>query len=473
MAAAARPEEVIWRPQPGPQTALLACPVADVFYGGAMGGGKTDGLLGDWLKHAGKYGQHASGVLFRKSYPQLERIEERAREIFAPLGARENRQKHAWHFPNGAVLRFRILEKDKDAEKYQGDAYTWMGFDELTNWASPKPIDKLFARLRSVHGIPCVRRAAGNPGGVGHNWVKARYIDPAPPFHPHQYQPQPEVRPDLWVQAVFIPAKLEDNQILMRGDPEYEARQAVAADSPELFRAWRYGDWDIVAGGMFDDVWRRDKHLLRPFAIPRSWKIDRAFDWGSSHPFSVGWWAESDGTPAKMADGTDRHFPRKSLIRIAEWYGWNGKPNEGTKLTDTEIARGILQREREMELQGRVQVGPADASIFDIENGNSPAAMQALLGVQWERADKSSGSRKQGWAAIRTRLKEALKDRPEDPGLWIFATCVQWIRTVPVLPRHAVKLDDVDSDAEDHIGDETRYRVLAPDRTLRTGTFRT
>lgn len=135
----AAPPEVIWRPQPGPQTALLACPVEDVFYGGARGGGKTDGLLGDWLAHAGRYGAGARGIFFRRSYPELEEVERRARELFTPLGAREIAQKHTWFFTNGASLKMRYLERDKDAGKYQGHAYTWMAFDELTNWGAPRP----------------------------------------------------------------------------------------------------------------------------------------------------------------------------------------------------------------------------------------------------------------------------------------------------------------------------------------------
>lgn len=474
MASAIRPErgtpaQVAWRPQPGPQTALLACPIGDVFFGGARGGGKTDGLLGDFLTQAGRYKRHARGVLFRRSYREIEEVEERARAIYPLLGARENRGKHIWIFPGGATLRMRYLKRDADASNYQGHQYTWMGFDELGNWATPEPIDKLAACLRSPQGVPCVRRSTGNPGGPGHNWIKARYIDPAPPWRPFlmRFRPDPNGS-EITMPAVFIPSVLEDNRILVEHDPDYDKRLAMAA-SAELYKAWRYGDWDIVAGGFFDDVWRRSIHCLAPFPLPASWRLDRAFDWGSTKPFSVGWWAESDGTEATMADGTKRTFPRGTLIRFAEWYGWNGKPNEGCRLVDSEIARRIVEMQKALGYATRILPGPADSSIFDEINSDSPAKIQERLGVRWERADKSPGSRARGWQAMRRRFKAALVDRMEDPGLFTFDTCMHFIRTVPILPRHPVKHDDIDSSSEDHIGDETRYRVLTPQKGFTVG----
>lgn len=472
MAAATRPEraaQVAWRPQPGPQTALLACPISDVFFGGARGGGKSDGLLGDWLAHAGRYGKHARGILFRRSYTELAEVEERAREIYPLLGARENRSKHIWAFPGGATLRMRYLKRDVDASNYQGHAFTWMGFDELGNWAMPDPIDKLAACLRSAHGVPCVRRSTGNPGGPGHNWIKARYIDPAAPWHPFlmRFRPDPKGA-EITMPAVFIPSKLEDNRILVEADPDYENRLAMAA-SAALFKAWRYGDWDIVAGGFFDDVWHRQTHAIAPFPLPSSWRLDRAFDWGSTKPFSVGWWAECDGTEATLADGTKRAFPRGTLIRFAEWYGWNGKPNEGTRMVDSEIARRIIEMQKDMGYAARIQPGPADSSIFDETNVDSTATIMARSGVRWERADKSPGSRARGWQAMRRRFSAALKPKMEEAGLFVFDTCVQFIRTVPVLSRHPVKHDDIDPNAEDHIGDETRYRIMTPAKGFKVG----
>lgn len=484
MAAALRPVTrkrgaLVWAPQPGPQTALLECPIQDVFYGGARGGGKSDGLLGDFMAHAHRHGKYARGVIFRRTYPELEEVERRAGDILPRLGWRRNVTRRTWTAPNGARLALRYLDNDNDADGYLGHEYSWLGFDELVNWPSSVPFDKLLGTLRSPHGVPCVRRSTGNPGGIGHNWVKARYIDPSPPFVPFTGTDGQ--------RRVFIPARVEDNRILLDADPDYVHR--LEASGPSwLVDAWLHGKWDIVAGGMFDDVFKREVHVLKPFAIPSSWRIDRSFDWGSARPFSVGWWAESDGTQAPNG----KTYPRGSVFRIAEWYGWNGKANEGARMAPADIARGILEFEREdagglgfRDKQGRtrVQNGPADSSIFAADYGASIADDMARVGVHWEKADKQPGSRCNGWEKVRGMLRaalvghvrpegparpiytpadalEATRRAPEDAGLYVFDTCVHWLRTVPTLPRDPRKLEDVDTDAEDHAGDESRYRLM-------------
>lgn len=435
--------------QAGPQQALIACPIEDVFFGGARGGGKTYGLLGDWLAHSAEWGGLARGIFFRRTYDELDEVQRVCSGIFPFVGGRYLTSKRTWVFPSGATLKLRFLDKDKDADKYQGHSYTWMAFDELTNWPQSAPIDKLRACLRAGEAaIPKSLRCSGNPGGPGHNWVKARYIDPAAPFKPH-YDPEME----CW--RVFIPSKLEDNPALLVNDPDYWKRvKASAAGNQALLKAWRFGDWDIVAGGMFDDLWNRSIHVIKPFAIPGSWYIDRSFDWGSSKPFSVGWWAESDGTAAPNGI----HYPRGTLFRIAEWYGWNNRPNEGCKMLTSEIAEGIV--ERETEYGWNVQPGPADSSIYDTDRGQSIADEMGAAGVTWITADKRPGSRKNGWERMRILLHNSVAHPKEEPGLYVFESCTQFIRTVPVLPRDPKKTDDVDSNAEDHIGDETRYRIL-------------
>src|SRR4051812_21028293 len=176
-----------------------------------------------------------------------------------------------------------------------------------------------------------------NPGGVGHNWYKARYVDPAPALTPFYDSMQRTWR-------VFIPSRLEDNPKLAANDPDYWMRvQAAANGRTDLVKAWRYGDWDVVAGGMFDDVWRASHHVIEPFQIPYHWRVDRSFDWGSSKPFSVGWWAESDGTQAPNG----RVYPRGTLFRITEWYGWNGQPNVGVKMLAVDVAKKIVETEKE------------------------------------------------------------------------------------------------------------------------------
>lgn len=457
---------VIWSPQPGPQHALIDCPLPEIFFGGARGGGKTDGVLGKYAIKAETYGEAFNAVFFRRELPMLDDAIERSSQIYKPLGAVWHEQKKLWRFPKGGRLRFRPLERVQDADKYQGQNITDACVEEAGIYPDSAPIDRLNGVLRSASGVPSQLILTGNPGGPGHNWIKARYVTPDPRGMRILKRPLPNGEDHRFV---FIPSKLENNRILAVNDPGYANRLYLVGNA-ELVRAWLEGDWNVVAGGMFDDVWAPTRHILDPFAIPSTWRVDRSFDWGSSRPFSVGWWAESDGSVVKMRNGDERSFPRGTLFRIAEWYGWNGKPNEGLKMTDGEIARGIKGREETMRLN--VRPGPADSSIFSEMNGDSPAKQQGLVGIKWDKADKSPGSRKRGWTLLRSRLKNAMSERPEEPGLYVFSTCDQFIRTVPALPRDKRDPDDVDSDAEDHIGDEVRYRVLETKRTASTERFR-
>ena len=444
-------------PQYGPQTYLLSCPADEIFFGGARGGGKSYGVLLDWLWHHERYPGLANGVVFRRSMPELEEIQREARGILPLFGFRYFRQGTTWRHANGGTLKMRHLDRDEDADLYQGHSYNWLGFDEAGSWPRMNPINMLRATLRDVRGVPVRMILTGNPGGRGHNWLKARYVDPAPPMTMIA-----EVSDDVEWRRVFIPSRVEDNQLLLHNDPGYVAR--IKQSGPEwLVNAWLDGNWDIVAGGAFDDVWQRDRHVIPPFEIPKGWYVDRSFDWGSSRPFSVGWWAESDGSEATMPDGTTRSWPRGTLFRIAEWYGWNGTPNEGIRMTAREIARGIRDREKSISerVSGRIHPGPADSSIFSTENGNSIAGDMETAGVTWQAANKAPGSRKLGWERMRGLLSSAMQSPQEKPGLFVFENCSQFIRTVPVLPCSERDPEDVDTDSEDHVADEARYRVLS------------
>jgi hypothetical protein len=203
--------ETAWKPQyradgsRGPQFALLTCPYTEVFFGGARGGGKTSGMLGHWLAHAQRYGSKARGVFFRRRFKQLEEVQRQCNELFPKLGASYGKAEAMWTFPNGATLRLRHLWDAQAAESYQGWALTWICLEELTNWPTLKPMNKLRGTLRSSDGVKCVLMATGNPGGPGHNVVKARYIDPAPQGY------TPIVDAESGETRVFIPSRLEDN----------------------------------------------------------------------------------------------------------------------------------------------------------------------------------------------------------------------------------------------------------------------
>lgn len=463
-AVAGRPG-VVWRPQPGPQTALLSCPCFEVLYGGARGGGKTDGMLGDFAAHAGRYGKDASGVFFRRRAKNLEDVIRRSLAIYSPLGASfVGGNTDTWTFPNGATLKFRHLWDEKAAEDYQGHAYTRVYFEELSQWPDSRAIDRLRATLRSAAGVPTGFRATTNPGGPGHNWVKARYVAPAPGGY------VPILDPETGKDRVFIPARLEDNRILTDADPEYE-RVIMGAGSAALVKAWRWGDWDIVAGGFFDAVWRGDRHVLPSLDPPAGrGSFRRSFDWGSASPASLGLWWESDGNPLDSLGG--RIFPRGSLIRFAEWYtvakdrGGLVRPNEGLRINNQDLGAGIAKRSQGRRWRNCV----ADPSIFAEQGGPSiydqmREGAKALGGIAFDRADNS---RVAGWQRVLDMLGEAAKDVPERPGLWVTEDCVDFIRTVPVLQADQRNPDDLDTDAEDHAADDTRYAVMAARRGMQT-----
>lgn len=451
-----------WTPQPGPQSVMLAADVDDGFFGGARGGGKTDYLLGAWDKHQRRWGSAARGMLIRRTYPELEEVQRRAREIFVSHGATYRSGTRTWHFPNGATLKMRYLKRDDDADNYQGHSYTWIGIDEMGHFPSPVPIDKLRATLRSADGVRVEFRATANPGGKGHNWLKARYIDTAPAGQTFTASDG--------TTRLYVPARLEDNKILLEKDPNYWQRvEAAAGGQAWLLKAWRYGDWDITAGGMFDDLWDRAVHVVRPFAIPKSWRVDRSFDWGSSRPFSVGWWAESDGTPTDSG----KVYPRGTLIRVWEWYGWTGKPNEGLRMAAADVGRRIVQVDQELSGRlgcGPVRPGPADPAIFSRDAGPSKADELAMGGAKFvpaankAAAGQSKGARETGWERMRRMLLAAKERRTDEPGLYVFEWCTQFIRTVPSLARDERNNDDVDTEQEDHVADESRYRIMGARR---------
>lgn len=456
-----------WSPQVdsetglGPQLALVYCPFYEVLFGGARGGGKTDGLIGDWLFHAHTYGYLANGIFVRRTAKQLEDVIKRTLRLFPSTGARWLSGQGSWVWEEGpaagATLKFRHLWDERDIEDYQGHAYTWAGFEELTNWANEYAYIGMHAAVRSADGVPVKIRASANPGGRGHGWVKSRFIDPAPKGY------KPITDPDTGEVRMYIPSRLEDNKILMLSDPGYESRLKGQARE-EIVKAWRWGIWDIVAGGMFDDVWSASRHIVSPFKIPRSWRIDRALDWGRSKPFSVGWYAESDGSPAP--NGVT--YPKGTIFRIAEWYGCQrdrnniSLANKGVSLTTTQVAAGIKAREEKILSSlghTRIYPGPADSKIFSADVHRTIADDFEDEGIAWLPANKHKVGRINGWEVMRKYLAASLETPMEEPGFFVFENCIDFIRTVPVLPGDPSNPDDADTNSEDHIADETRYRL--------------
>jgi len=460
-------------------------PATEILYGGAAGGGKSHLMRVASIVWCSQI-PGLQVYLFRRKYNDLWKnhmegptgyialLENWEREGFCKI----NYSKNEIEFPE---LKSKIFlchcQHENDKYNYLGAEIHVLLMDELTTFTEtiyrflrgrvrlgglnvPNEYKNVFPRIL----------CGSNPGNIGHSWVKQSFVSLAPEGN---IVKMPKIEGGMKRQ--YVRAVLEDNPFMAANDPDYEFRLEGLGD-PALVKAMRTGDWDIVAGGMIDDVWNKDIHIIEPFLIPATWKIDRSFDWGSSKPFSVGWWAESDGCEVELVDGATRNFPRGTLFRIGEWYGWNGKANQGLNYTADKIARGIIEREKKLGIYGRVVPGPADSSIFDTENGNCIADDMALCGVRWAKANKSPGSRVQGWQQLRRLLGNGLQSPMEEAGMFIFSNCQNgFIRTVPVLPRDETKSDDVDTDAEDHTGDEVRYRIhkkiLRLAKAQTTGTY--
>ena len=466
MLAPTRPTpRVIWAPQAGSQVRFLTCPVFEVLFEGTRGPGKTDALIMDFCQFVGRgFGAAWKGIIFRCEYKHLEDVITKSKKWIPQIfpGARflESASHLKWIFPDGEQLLFRAAASEKDYWDYHGHEYPWLGFEELTNWASPGFYTAMFSVCRSTHPDPRMPRrirATTNPYGVGHNWVKARFIDPAPRGKIIRDSKDGRGR-------VAIHGSIYENKILLLTDPQY-LKNLEQDTNVNRRKAWLLGDWDIVAGGAVDDVWDRDRHVIKAFTIPRTWLLNRGFDWGSSKPFSVGWWAESDGSRVEVAPKLWRTFPRGTIFRISEWYGSNGQPNEGCKMNSDQIGRGIREREEfilKRHARTRIEPGPADSSIFDEQEGDSIAnKIDKGYGARcFTPANKAPGTRHQRLELLRTRLAAGLVDHMEEPGFFVFENCVDWVRTVPVLPRDDRDPDDVDTKAEDHAYDETGYRLL-------------
>jgi hypothetical protein len=418
--------------------------VFEVFYGGARGGGKTEASIGDWLEHSGTYGEHAVGIFVRRKFKQLAEVIARTKQLFPKIGAKYNEQKAEWKMSNGARLKFVYLERDTDAEEYQGHNYTRVYVEEVTNFPSAGPINKLRATLRSAHGVPVGMRLTGNPGGPGHNWVKKRYIDPDPRgfkiITDTEQVVVDGVAQEVSLSRVFIPSKLGDNMLLVRNDPTYIIRLRQSG-SEQLVKAWLEGNWDIVDGAFFDEfeevVHVRPSSLIS-LAPPQTIRF-RAFDWGSAKPFSVGWYAICDGTWGDMPSG--------ALFKYREWYGCKG-PNEGLKMTAREVMDGIL----DLEQGERIRYAVADPSIF-IRNGG-PSIAEAMFKCRWRRADNK---RTPGWEALRQRLV----GWDGAPMLYFAENCEDTIRTLPILQHDEGNPEDLDTDGEDHAADELRYACMS------------
>lgn len=441
----------------------MTCPLPLIFYGGARGGGKTDGVLGKWAAKAEDYGAAFNALALRRSTVSFEDALERAQEIYKPLGAQfvMAGNRPTFRFPGGGRISFRYLENALDAGEYQGRNVTDVWVEEAGQYPDPKPIDRMFGVLRSAAGVPTQMILTANPGGPGQIWLRDRFDLHPLPVKPRRLSVKVN---EATIDAAVIPARLKDNPALAVGDPEYAGR-LKAVGSAELVRAWLEGDWSAVEGAFFD-CWS-SRMVIRPLTLPEQWRRFMSMDWGYAAPFSVGWWAVAgDELAADTADGDEIIIPRNSIIRYREWYGASA-PNTGLRLDAGTVGAGIVQRsEGEM-----LSYGVLDPSAFASDGGPSIAERLHSAGAKFRKADnKRVGTRgaMSGWDQMRARMVGELDEKGNPLGrplIYCFSTCKDSIRTIPLLPHDPRKAEDLDSEAEDHASDEWRYacmsRVLA------------
>lgn len=479
---------IVWSPLPGSQELAVTCPADLILYEGTRGPGKTDAQIMFFRRYVGQgYGRFWRGVIFDRKYKNLDDLIAKTKRWFPEFkdGAKFIASGALkWVWPSGEELMFRHMERDSDYWNYHGQEFPFIGWNELTKYPTPDMFDAMMSCNRSsfiaskhspdrsapLPEIPLVTFATTNPFGPGHNWVKTRFIDPAPPGMVVRkttdvFNPRTQQREEYTRTQVRIFGSYKENIFL---SPQYVA-ELEGITEPNKRRAWIWGDWDIVAGGAFDDLWDETRHIVPRFKVPETWKVDRSFDWGSTKPFSVGWWAEASGEEVQLDldwNGS-RTFcpPRGSLIRCHEWYGSRELGmNKGLKMGARRVATGIKDEEDHLRtkkwIAGRVRPGAADNQIYSTneEEFGCIADLMEREGVTWRTSDKSPGSRINGLQLMRDALENSLGN--ELPGLYVMDHCRAFISLVPVLPRDEDNPDDVDSSAEDHVYDEARYRVL-------------
>ena len=423
-------QQVIFKPNEGPQTQFLASAEREVFYGGARGGGKSYAMLVDPLRYCHK--QNHRALLIRKTMPELRDMITHSQRLYGKAypGARWREQEKEWRFPSGARIEFGYADNMTDALRYQGQSYTWIGIDELPQYPTPDIYNFLRSSLRSVDpDIPVYLRATGNPGNVGSQWVREMFVNPAQPnesFYITIDTPSGVKK----ISRRFIPAKLQDNPYLMQTDDYY----AMLSSLPEVQRKqFLEGDWDAFENSAFPEF-NKDIHIVDPFEVPRSWTRFRACDWGYSSFACCLWFA---------IDWDNNLWLYRELYK--------------SKMTADVFAKQVLN----LEHGEYIKYGVLDSSTWARRGDVGPSIAETMIteGCRWRPSDRSPKSRINGKMELHKRFK--FDDDLQQPKLKIFTTCTNLIRTLPLLPVDKNNPEDVDTDAEDHAYDALRYGCMS------------
>jgi len=422
--ALAEEADIIFKANEGPQEDFLAAGETDVLYGGAAGGGKSYAMLVDPLRYAHRSAHR--GLIIRRSMPELRELIDKSRELYPKAfpGCKYKEVEKLWNFPSGAKIEFGFLERDADVYRYQGQAYSWIGFDEITHLPTEFSWNYLASRLRTTDSeITCYMRCTANPGGAGATWVKKRYIDPSPPHESFEGADG--------LTRKFIPARLQDNPFLAT-DGRYE--KMLQALPPTQRQQLLEGNWDVAEGAAFTEFLPH-LHVITPFEIPVHWERVKGIDYGYASESACIWGA------VDPSDGT--------LIIYRELY------RKG--LLGTELAETIT----EMEMQDPFSVqGVLDTACWSRTGTTGPTIGETLqrAGHKLRRADKN---RIQGKIQIHEYLKVMQSGRPK---IQIFNTCPNLIRELQSIPLDKRNPEDVDTHAPDHAYDALRYLIMSRPR---------
>jgi hypothetical protein len=431
---------VVFKPNPGPQEEFLSAPEQDVLYGGAAGGGKSFALLADPLRYC--HNPNHRGLLLRRTLDELTELIDKSRQLYPKAfpGATFRESKSTWHFPSGATMWFTYLDRDKDVTRFQGQAFNWIGIDEITQYPTSYVWDYLRSRLRSTD--PELQqnlsmRCTANPGGVGGWWVKKMYIDRHEPNRRFGADDPETGKMFVWPEGhekagqplffrKFVPARLTDNPYLM-ADGQYEA---MLRSLPEVERKRLLdGDWDVAEGAAFPEF-SRVRHIVEPFELPTNWPRIRAADYGYSSPSCVLWGA-------------------------IDWDNniWVYRELYVKHLTAEQLADKILECE---ELDPTPHYTVLDASCWN-KTGFGPSIAETMMraGVRWLPSDRN---RLQGKMEIHRRLAD--DPYTKEPRLRIFSNCKHISAQLSGIPLSKTNSEDVDTKAEDHAYDALRYMVM-------------
>ena len=439
-------QNVLFKPNPGPQTDFLAAAEREVLFGGSAGGGKSYAMLSDPLRYMGH--PAFSGLLLRHTTEELRELVFKSQELYPKIwpGIKWSERKMQWTAPSGARLWMSYLDRDDDVLRYQGLAFSWIGFDELTQWSTPYAWNYMRSRLRSTApDLPIYMRATTNPGGRGHHWVKKMFIDPSPYNRAYdatdsetgevlRYPAGHSKAGKPLFKRRFIPARLSDNPYLAESG-DYEA---MLLSMPEQQRRQLLdGDWDIKEGAAFTEF-DRNIHVVEPFDIPNNWVKFRACDYGYGSKSGVVWMAVA---------------PNEQLIVYRELYV--------SKVLATDLADMILDLEAG---DGTIKYGVLDSSLWHKRGDTGPSLAEQMVnrGCRWRPSDRSKGSRVAGKNEIHRRLQ--VDEFTEEPRLVFFSNCTNMVAQLPSIPLDKKNPEDIDTHSEDHLYDALRYGIMSRPR---------